>query len=260
MAYPASVHWQYFHFDSYLGRFQSDLDDGECSGIARTVRIDKTSVLARDLSQPLSRFHGIVGTGICLPSSNPPSRTGSASGTTTSRSSSTCWRCRTPPPRSPPHGRTADPRARRTAPNLALIFSCAHKECGGVKKSAQVSLSNKSRFELTISLCEPRSFDMVHEFVYQFQSFCQFRSKNAGRPAEETQQLEAKPNVRLFWNSDGSLALVWSRGCSRTHVDRPNRRLDLGAEIYTALQENRTSPHSDVARRRTPPSGPPPRS
>ena len=27
-------------------------------------------------------------------------------------------------------------------------------------------------------------FDVLHEFVYQFQSFCQFRCQNAGRNSE----------------------------------------------------------------------------
>ncbi|KAH8086250.1 hypothetical protein JL720_7455 [Aureococcus anophagefferens] len=34
-------------------------------------------------------------------------------------------------------------------------------------------------------------FDILHEFVYQFQSFCQYRTQNSGRSAEERSLLEA---------------------------------------------------------------------
>jgi len=34
-------------------------------------------------------------------------------------------------------------------------------------------------------------FDVLHEFVYQFQSFCQYRTQNAGRSAEDRVTLEA---------------------------------------------------------------------
>ena len=33
-------------------------------------------------------------------------------------------------------------------------------------------------------------FDIMHEFVYQFQSFCQYRTQNSGRSAEERELLE----------------------------------------------------------------------
>ena len=47
--------------DSYLGRFQSDFDDGECSGEPRTVRVRLRNIDRPHPtpSQPLSKFNGI---------------------------------------------------------------------------------------------------------------------------------------------------------------------------------------------------------
>jgi translation initiation factor 3 subunit L len=57
-------------------------------------------------------------------------------------------------------------------------------------------------------------FDVLHEFVYQFQSFCQFRCQNAGRNSEERMKLEAAGDA---WAAPTVLRyLARLRGCAPT--------------------------------------------
>lgn len=49
--------------------------------------------------------------------------------------------------------------------------------------------------EKEISTNAQWAFEIIHEFVYQFQSFCQFRTDLSRREAEEIEVLEANPNV-----------------------------------------------------------------
>jgi len=51
---------------------------------------------------------------------------------------------------------------------------------------------------LDVELPNQWLWDMIDEFIYQFQSFCQFRSKLKGRPMEEITLLKNNPQV---WNT-----------------------------------------------------------
>ncbi|KAJ1447796.1 translation initiation factor 3 complex subunit L [Pelagophyceae sp. CCMP2097] len=49
--------------------------------------------------------------------------------------------------------------------------------------------------ELSIALSPQWVFDILHEFVYQFQSFCQFRTQNAGRTPQDRALLQQNQSV-----------------------------------------------------------------
>jgi hypothetical protein len=59
-----------------------------------------------------------------------------------------------------------------------------------------LALETESDLQLELDLPSQWLWDIIDEFIYQFQSFCQYRSKLKNKSEEELALLKVSPDVR----------------------------------------------------------------
>lgn len=56
--------------------------------------------------------------------------------------------------------------------------------------------------DLNLDLPNQWLWDIIDEFIYQYQAFCQYRTKLKNKPVEELNLLKNNPQVFLVWKSN----------------------------------------------------------
>lgn len=80
-----------------------------------------------------------------------------------------------------------------------VIYSTFCSVCGAINFCTEISADGTPTLDL--ELPTQWLWDIVDEFIYQFQSFCQYRSKLKSLKVEELNTLKNNPQVRSCWST-----------------------------------------------------------